>query len=167
LFSHFIVGISVQVWFADAHIGSVKFGVLFAAELAADYKMMASELGDDGVEMIAVEANASTAVLLEDLTLAKCGKFDFQIYDVSPRLSSGWAFVGEQRTKWVGVSPDRFEAIEDQEAGVRVSMTGVSGEVVEVGFVKPASLDVVYVKCEIGESGRAEVVAPALECNSS
>ena len=91
---------------------------------------------------VAVETKAAHAARSFDggnaLPLQSRDELDFQLWTVAPRLSNGWALLGEAGTKWVGVSRRRFASIEAApDGGLVVQCHGVTGERIELLAVPP------------------------------
>ena len=92
------------------------------------------------------------------LALQSRGELDFQLWTLAPRLSNGWALVGEAGSKWVGVSRRRFASVETApEGGLVVRCHGVAGERIEVLAVPPGALEAVAVWHTFASSGVATV----------
>lgn len=182
-----------DVWWAPSVVSGRTYGTLLVANLKANYALPAVELlepsyappsvggigrrggGNSGAaaaQLVAVEANATGALASwggdKPLALKACGRYDFQLFNVAPRETNGWALLGEVATKWVGVSPARFSNVAADTAGISAVVKGSHGEQVNVAFAKPgvANTDdgVVSVKCVIPASGAARVAMPAATC---
>lgn len=59
---------------------------------------------------------------------------DFQFYTLAPPLANGWTLLGEP-SKWISVSNRRFAGISSDSQQVGVTLRGMSGENVAVGWV--------------------------------
>ena len=102
----------------------LHFPQILAAESGA-YSLSMEELLDEREEppalgFVAVEANSSTTgaaavavTAAAPLVLPATDKWTFNVWSFSPRMPSGWALLGECTSKWVPVSPQRFEDVED------------------------------------------------------
>ena len=162
-----------EVWFAPSVVsgGSHRFGYLLAAGVEQDFEgLIPSHLGytDKYASFYAFDvtktevSDALPSVLpfssSQPLTIKKCGLDDFSLWAIIPQEDNGWALLGELN-KWVGVSGARFTQISSttfasgsgnssNNSGIEVTIKGVEGEIVEIGFVSPTR-DTIKVKCTI------------------
>jgi hypothetical protein len=111
------------------------------------------------------------------MKLRTCGKADFQLIHVSPVLQNGWALLGELE-KYVPVSKQRFRAISvgsiagtidpynPDQYSLEVTLRGVPGESIAIGFAHVADLDqgIVRVDCIFPESGVLRASVPDRVC---
>ena len=121
-----------EIWRADSWLDGASTGATtglhFPQILAAEsgtYSLSIEELIDESEEppalgFVAVEANSSTTgatavavTAAAPLALPATDKWTFNVWSFSPRMPSGWALLGECTSKWVPVSPQRFEDVED------------------------------------------------------
>lgn len=125
--------------------------------------------------LLAFESNSSSTVVHVDkdhpLLLMRSDRWSFNYWTLVPRLASGWAFLGEARTKWIAVSPQRFTSVaalpslsDSSDAEVTVAMVGKPGEIVQLGFVAPSSTTVAFLNCTIGLHGKATARMPSRQC---
>lgn len=77
---------------------------------------------------------------------------DFAVWSLAPIERNGWSLLGEL-DKWVGASSARIVSVDAHEKGPRggitVTMRGVEGETITVGFADPDG-DVRIVNCAFG-----------------
>lgn len=162
---------SGEIWQADTWLdGEPGAGLHFPQILAADsgqYELQLSELLDENEPVppagfVAVEANSSitgkVAVAVTKSTpllLPQTNKYTFNVWSLSPRLPSGWALLGECTTKWVPVSSQRFEEVDDHGTGISAHVKGPPGEIVFVSAVAPNDLVIQTVDCTIPQGGVA------------
>ena len=94
------------------------------------------------------------------LTLKACKKWDFQLWSLSPVLSSGWALLGETN-KWVPVSKARFHDLATARNGkgssVSVTAKGPEGEKISVAFLAPGATTPTVVECTIPRGSSVSV----------
>ena len=164
-----------EVWFAPSVVSGRRYGVLLSATLSSPYALAPSELGYDTADLaaglVAVESNATTAPrafsATAPLALSASGKYDFELWNLSPREANGWALLGEVGTKWVGVSPARVQSISSDGGELSALIRGAPEEVVSFAFAPPAAAaaaGVVTVTCHIPPGGAARVTVPAATC---
>ena len=84
----------------------------------------------------------------------------FGYWVLAPRLSSGFAIVGEL-AKAVPASRQRLCAMSSGAAAVAVTLCGGAAEVVELAYVAPGGEDLAAVTCTLGGDGRASVACSA------
>ena len=136
---------SDEIWATHTTLDGNTFAVVMGATLASDTTVsLAGDLGLAGNDYLAFEQNSTDSVIhATSIDLKACGKWDFQIWSISPILGNGWALLGEQ-SKWVPVSAARFSQLTWDSGGTAsVVATGHEGEVVEVAWAKKAGATVV------------------------
>ena len=163
-----------EIWFAPSVVSGRRYGVLLSAVLKAPYGIKPETLGyPAGYELVAVESNASsTAVVVSaasPLSLMASGKYDFSLWNLSPREPNGWALLGEVGSKWVGVSPARVQQVYYADTQLTVTVRGAVSETVSIAFASPGSSDhpagkVVTVDCVIPSGGTARANVPSATC---
>lgn len=121
-----------------------------------------AELAPSSHGYVAIEANATTVVRPFDeahaLPLRSLNEWDFQLWTIAPRSSNGWAFLGEARRKWVGISRRRFVSIEAaQEGGFRVRCRGTTGERIQLLAVPPDTTKTIAISYTFGSNAVASV----------
>jgi hypothetical protein len=164
---------SGEIWQADSWLdGPDAFsGLHYPQVLAAAsgaYSLTMAELLDEGEVapeqgFVAVEANTSTTGAKatavtgsQPLVLPVTTEATFNLWTLCPRLSSGWALLGECSTKWVPVSTQRFyNIVDDSMVGLSVHVKGPPKEVVQVSATAPKSLTIETVACTIPQGGVA------------
>jgi hypothetical protein len=119
---------------ASSVVGGLEYTNVLAVLLGAPYSLSITEMGYGATDaLVAVEVNATSTVLSlssgQSLSVPACGKMDFRLYAVSPRLWNGWAVLGEL-SKWVPVNSRRFTGIQADTDGVTVGLRGAPGECV-------------------------------------
>ncbi len=154
-----------EAWSAPSMVSGRRYTTAFAAVMGSDYKLGQVELGyDKDANLIAFEANATTSLVSMPLTLKKCEKFDFQLYNIVPRESNGWALLGEQ-SKWISVSPNRFLEVTSTDESLDAIVQGTPGETVTVSFADPNN-KIVTVDCVFSSGRSAKASVPAKTCVS-
>ena len=154
-------GAAGEVWATHTDLDGSKFGVVMGAVLSDDITVdAAKELGLSG-KYVHYETN-STGIVVSGSSLAfkKCGKWDFQLWSLSPVLSSGWALLGETN-KWVPVSKARFHdlatATSGKDSSVSVTAVGPEGEKISVAFLPPGAKSPTVVECTIPRGSSVSV----------
>ena len=150
----------------------LKTHILLAANTDATTVTLQSLGVDDAVdEWVAFEANSSSALTRLGghrgkgaLTLPQTDRWTFNLWTVVPVLANGYAFLGEARSKWVSVSPQRFTAISASPQGLEVTATGAPGELLSLSYARPGSEVASTFQCTVGADGVAHASIPAHIC---
>lgn len=137
--------------------------------------------------LIGFESNSTNSVITLDpshpITLPATDKWSFAFYTFVPRLSNGWACVGEADSKWMALSSDRFTRVAATSgsslsspssalpsstfgAGIVVELRGVAGEKVRIGFVAPNVSAINYIECVVPASEYLAVTMPDASCSA-
>ena len=132
------------------------------------------------VRFLAVDASAPHRVVpfsaASPLRLRRCGKVDFQLWQVAERPVNGWALLGEVGSKTVAVSPARFRSVHAAADGsIRVIVRGSANERLAVAFAPPLptghvggsheeEINVEQLDCTLPASGVAVMMMPARTC---
>jgi hypothetical protein len=160
---------SPEIWFADTTISNSKFGVMFGARLNKKYEIdVVNDLGFNAENFVAVETNTTNKLtklqLGGRLTLSENDLYDFVLYNFAERFSNGWAFLGECKEKWVGVSKARVQSIAATDSDLSIIVKGEPMEIVTMTFVPPNSQSTVEVSCKIGQGSTVRFSIPSKEC---
>lgn len=97
------------------------------------------------------------------LMIPKCGKVDFQYWNIAPVFDNGWALLGELN-KIITVSETRFTSIANIGTQSFATLRGVPNEVVVVSLFNSQDKKVTAVKCIIGQTGTAQLYFPPGVC---
>ena len=98
--------------------------------------------------------------------ISKCGKADFQYWNIAPVLDNGWALLGELN-KILPVSETRFLSIEIRDPVKQqylVVLRGVAGETVPVTLYDSKEKKIMTVSCTVSPAGTAVLLIPDLKC---
>lgn len=149
------IGPEGEVWFASTTLERNKFGFIFVADLFTDYDLSLGELSENIIDSNSVywarEVNSGRIVEFStdlNLSLESCGLNDFQLWTIAPKLN-GWGLVGEV-SKWVGISEARIVFYAATDSVAWVTVRGVAGERVTIGFINPSGA-LMESTCFIGE----------------
>jgi len=154
-------GPSGEVWHTYSDVGGRRFHYVLAATLASDYALPLSDLEGirDQQEYVVAEHNSTADVRRINgsgtLTLAACGRWDFQLYTLSPVEPNGFSVQGEVG-KWVGMSRARFEEVSTTPLGMLLEAVGTPGEDITVAFIAPNNTQEIT-RCTITELGSVKL----------
>ena len=109
-------------------------------------------------ETLVVRAWTATA----PIALIKSAEPIFELWHTAPVFANGWAVLGEI-SKWVPVATARIAWIDENSAGVSVSLTGEAGEAISFVFWSAGS-GAVTVSCVLDAAGKAVASVPAATC---
>jgi hypothetical protein len=126
-----------EVWSTGSFVSDMMYSNVFVAELEVDWSLPVSSLGYSGTVVVVESNSTGTPQVIEgggSLNAVACGKWDFQVYSVSPVLSNGYAVIGEAN-KWVPVNNMRFADISYDSTSITASLRGVEDESVEVSWL--------------------------------
>ena len=155
---------------------------IIAASLNADYALAAAELPPSQFTFPRTSFPTSVAfqytldgkvtTVISDfgtssrLVISKCGKADFQYWNIAPVLDNGWALLGELN-KILPVSETRFLSIEMRDPVKQqylVVLRGVAGETVPVTLYDSKEKKIMTVSCTVSPAGTAVLLIPDLKC---
>jgi len=166
----------LQVSGTFSQFGSNSWHYILAAELTAPFTITAADLGLAGVNSVVYDyfklTNRTANVMPFDdthpLQIAQASydvnenavdAVPFHYFVVAPVLSSGWILLGEI-DKFVTLSHQRFSSIESTSTGVTVTLTGMPGETVLVGFVRSGEQNVTVATPKVGSGGSVTIHMP-------
>jgi len=158
-----------QVWDAVTDLDGFLFHYVLVINLNATYSLTVDQLNGPTIpNSVTFEARNPSALALFDashpLSLAACGKIDFQIHHIVPAFSNGWALLGELN-KFVSVSEDRFVNIDVQGSnGFTVGIRGAPGETVSISATPVSAWKISTFNCKIPASGTANLQIPSGTC---
>ncbi|CAH1277104.1 Hypp9481 [Branchiostoma lanceolatum] len=151
-----------EVWTTYSDIAGLRFGIILAADLQADWNINAVTAGF-GEMMLGMAftwpltpSMTPFGTATENLLLKQCGKDDFAVWYTSPflTLQNQTAMIIGETDKWVPVSPQRVKNILMFDSNLELSLAGAPGETVTMSFMVGAK-GLVEIKCVLNEAGTA------------
>ncbi|XP_050411267.2 uncharacterized protein LOC126825609 [Patella vulgata] len=165
------IGPAGEVWSTYSMINDNYFHILLAADMTTSYTLMPSQIGSLPTYIMENSQVADSAVVpvpfTEDQPLnltTACTKSNFCLYHTSMQfsLSDRNVIIYGEFSKWVPMSRNRVISFTVGTNDIQLELQGAYMEMVTFLFFE--DMNPVYVKCQIGDSGRATMSLVDRQC---
>lgn len=129
-------------------VSGLQWHHVLSADLTSEYSFLPDDLLDFHLSIVVsyvtwfayphnMSSNPATFDQSHPINLSVCGRSDFGLWHIAPRLVNGWVLLGEM-DKLVPVSEQRIRAVATTGTEVIVELVGVPGEQVSISFWNPS-----------------------------